>query len=219
MKPILTSVSILACGAALLAPRIAAAEEPGIYSYAWSEDRLQSGIGVSTILGGGLTGFTDQNMRDNMSSNVNGLWDLRVTIGSHIPIGVDVSYVGTAGEINSLIGTKKTTLVGTTAEAALRWNVLPHADWNPYAFAGIGWQRYDVTGSGFSLSDTGIANKDNSVVFPMGAGLAYRDRSGFVADLRGTFRANTDSKLVLDEKGDAIPLHTWEASAALGYEF
>jgi len=57
--------------------------------------------------------------------------------------------------------------------------------------------------------------------------LSIRDRIGFVVDLRGTFRANTDQGLVLENPGatntpssnDYAPMHTWEASAAVGYEF
>jgi len=85
----------------------------------------------------------------------------------------------------------------------------------------MGWQRYDTTGGTFRLSDTGMNESDNSIVFPMGAGIAYRDRSGLVLDLRGTFRTNTDYGLVLESGTSAsyVPMHSWEASAAAGYEF
>jgi hypothetical protein len=65
---------------------------------------------------------------------------------------------------------------------------------------------------------------DNLLEFPMGAGLAYR-MAGFVFDVRGTFRAATEQNLVLKQpaaaptSSDFAPMHTWEASAALGYEF
>lgn len=222
MKTMTKILSVLACGAAVIAPRAARAEDPpGVYSYAWHDSRMKSDIGVSTIVGGGVTGFTDRTMRDSLTSNVAGLWDLRVTIGSHTPLALDLSYVGTGATINSLIGTQNGTLVGTIAEGALRYNILPHYAWNPYAFAGIGWQRYDITGGTFSLSDTGMNSSDNSVVFPMGAGIGYRDPSGLVLDLRGTFRANTGYGLVLESVGSTsyAPMHSWEASGALGYEF
>lgn len=216
------SLSVIACGAALGVPRVAHAEDPpGAYSYAWEDSRLQSRYGVSVILGGGIAGFTDQTMRDSLTTDVAGLWNLRVTLGSHTPLGLDANYVGTAAKINSLIGAESGTLVGSTFEGALRYNILPHFAWNPYAFAGIGWQRYNVTGGDFTLSDTGMNEKDDSVVFPMGAGIGYRDPSGLVVDLRGTFRANTNYDLVLESAGsnDYAPMHAWEASAAAGYEF
>jgi hypothetical protein len=195
------------------------------YSYAWSDPALASGIGVSVILGGGATGFTERAMR-NVTSNVGGLWDLRATIGSHLPLALDVSYVGSATSINGLPTGNSGTLIGTTAEGALRWNILPHFAWTPYVFGGAGWQRYDVTGTHLSLADTGMNNHDNLLEFPMGGGLAYR-MNGFVFDLRGTFRYTTHEDLVLTTlptttrpiTNDFARMHTWEASAALGYEF
>ncbi|HEU4731786.1 MAG TPA: hypothetical protein VFT22_28010 [Kofleriaceae bacterium] len=200
--------------------------EPDMYSYAWYDERLPSGIGVSAILGGGVTGFTDKQMRDT-TSNVGGLWDLRVTIGSHIPLALDVSYLGQAMNINGLPSGRSGTLVGTTFEGAARFNVLPHYAWNPYVFAGVGWQRFDVTQTNVTLSDSGMNDKDNLLEFPMGVGFSYRS-GGFVGDLRGTFRAMTDQNLVLKAplnpaialtSDDFAPMHTWEASAAIGYEF
>ncbi|HSN29332.1 MAG TPA: hypothetical protein VLT45_23745 [Kofleriaceae bacterium] len=213
---------LVAC-AALAVPAQGRADDgpQDIYSYAWHDPSLKSDIGVSAILGGGISGFTDKTMRDTMSNSVDGLWDLRVTLGSHIPLALDIGYIGTAGTINALGVNKSGTLVGTTAEAALRYNILPHFAWDPYAFAGVGWQRYDVTGGTFTVADTGIHDSDNSVVFPMGAGIAYRAKAGLVVDLHGTFRANTGAGLVLQSVGSSsyVPMHTWEASGAVGYEF
>ena len=195
-------------------------EGPAWYSYNWSESRLKTGIGVGFTVGGGIAGFTDQTMRNAMAANVNGLWDLRASIGTHVPLGLDVTYLGTSQNINTFNGAANGTLVGTTVEAALRYNVLPHADWSPYFFTGIGWQRYDVTSMKFATSDTGIGSSDNLVDFPMGTGIAYRDVSGLTVDLRGTFRPTTSSTLVLDPRSGAYAdLHTWEASGAIGYEF
>jgi len=223
MNTLTKVAAVVACGAALAGPRIARADDeaPSAYSYAWNESGLRSGYGISTLLGGGLTGFTDKAMRDTISGSVGGLWNLKVTLGSHIPLALDLGYVGTASKINSLASTKWGTLVGTTAEAALRYNILPHYAWNPYAFAGIGWQRYDLNGGTFTLADNGIRESDNSVVFPMGAGLAYRNESGLVLDVHGTFRANTNYGLVIESMSSSsyVPMHSWEASAAAGYEF
>ncbi|MGE5184545.1 MAG: hypothetical protein ACM31C_20885 [Acidobacteriota bacterium] len=221
MKTITKVLSLAACAAALSAPRLARADEPSEFNYSWNESRLRSGFGVSTLLGGGVTGFTNQAMRNYMDSNVGGLWNLRVTIGSHTPLALDLGYVGTAARINSSIINKWGTLVGTTAEADLRWNILPHYAWNPYAFAGMGWQRYDITGGSFTLSDTGMNPSDNSIVFPMGAGISYRDTTGLVLDVHGTFRANTSYGLVPESLGStaSAPMHSWEASGAVGYEF
>jgi hypothetical protein len=209
-------------GAALVIPTIAQADDetPDIYSYSWHDSRLKSDFGVSTVIGGGITGFTDQTMRDTTASD-SGLWDLRVTLGSHTPLAFEAAYLGSAATIDALVGAQSGTLIGTTVEGAFRYNVLPHYSFTPYAFAGVGWQRYDVTGGAFTTSDTGMNDSDNSLVYPMGVGIAYRHPTGFVADIRGTFRANTNAGLVLKDFGgnDFAPLHTWAASGALGYEF
>ncbi len=222
MKGIVTKCSILACGAVLTTPRASRADDPSnVTSLAWHDSRLASDIGVSAMLGGGVIGFTEKTMRDLTTSAVGGLWDLRVTLGSHTPLGLDIGYVGSAANINTLTGAHTGTLVGTTVEGAVRFNVLPHDTWNPYGFVGMGWQRYDVTGGTIRLSDSGMNETDNSIVFPMGVGIAYRDRSGLVLDLRGTFRSNIGYGLVLESGTSAtyVPMHTWEASAAAGYEF
>lgn len=192
---------------------------PGAYSYAWSDPRMRSEIGIGVTLGGGVTGFTDGAMRDVVTNDVGGLWNVRGTIGTHIPLGVDIAYLGTASELETLAGFDNGTLIGTTVEVAPRFNILPHYAWNPYVFAGVGWQRYDVTGENFATADTGMRDSDDVLEFPLGAGIAYRDPTGLVVDLRGTFRATTEPDLLRQPDGDQADLHTWEASGAIGYEF
>jgi hypothetical protein len=192
-----------------------------IYGWGWHEPTLETGIGVGVILGVGLTGFTDSHVRDATSS-VGGMWDLRVTLGSHVPLGIDVSYVGTSQAINSQLGSNSGTLLGTAVEGALRWNILPHAPLNPYVFGGVGWQRYDITGATFRLSDSGINDSDNEVSYPVGAGLVFRD-NGFVADLRGTYRWTTDNSLIvahpLTPGSGFAKMDSWGAGASAGFEF
>lgn len=209
MKTIYKTVSILACGVAFAVPRAARADGP------------ESQYDVTALLGAGVSGFTDQSMRNVVTNDANALWDVRVTLGSTTPFGLDLGYLGTAATINALTSTQNGTLIGTTAEGALRYNVLRDQRWNPYAFAGIGYQRYDIRGVNFTMSDAGINDSDNSVVFPLGAGLSYRHPTGLVFDMRGTFRPSAASGLVLDRVGssDYAPMHTWEASAACGYKF
>jgi len=204
---------------------VTSSDDTNVYGYHWHEPSLASGIGVSTIIGGGVAGFTDRTMRST-TSDVGGLWGARIAIGSHLPLALELGYTGSATNINGLPTGNKGTLIGTTAEGTLRWNVLPHYSLTPYVFAGAGWQRYDVTQTSVSLSDSGMNDHDNLLVFPMGTGVAYR-MGGFVADVRGTFRAATEQDLVLKDQtllgttnsNDFAPMHTWEASAALGYEF
>jgi hypothetical protein len=192
---------------------------PASYDYAWREPSMASQIGVGVALGAGVTGFTDATMRATGSSDVSGSWGVRATIGSHIPVGLDVSYTGSSSTLTPIGTTRTGTLVGTNVESAVRWNILPHYIWNPYAFAGVGWQRYDVMNGSFTVADTGLADQDDLVVMPMGGGLAWRDPSGLAIDVRGTFRLADTSTLVVDTSGNRADLHTWEASAGVGYEF
>jgi hypothetical protein len=194
-------------------------ERPSMYSYAWHEPGMLSVVGVGLNIGGGLGGFTSGELRNTVASDLSGLWTARATFGTHIPLGVDVTYNGTAVDVQPLGEAVTGTLLGTNVEAALRWNILPHYVWNPYVFAGAGWQRYDVTDADFSRAATGIADEDDLVVWPMGAGLAYRDPDGIVAEVRGTFRLAQESELLRTSSGNFADLHTWDASAQLGYEF
>jgi hypothetical protein len=192
-----------------------------VYGYGWHEPGLETGVGVSVIAGVGLTGFSNGHVRDATSS-VGGMWDLRVTLGSHVPLGLDVAYVGTSQTINAQLGSNSGTLLGTAVEGALRWNILPHSPLNPYVFGGVGWQRYDITGATFTFSDAAINDSDNLLSFPVGAGLCFRD-NGFVADIRGTYRWTTDNNLIVAHPlvpGSGFSkMDSWGASASAGFEF
>jgi opacity protein-like surface antigen len=192
---------------------------PDKYSYEWYDPRLTTGIGVGVQIGAGIGGFTDSTVNDLSSSEIGGVWQFRTTIGTHTPLGLDVAYNGTAYDLQSVGSLNTGTLIGTNVEGALRWNILPHYEWNPYLFAGAGWQHYDIADNQLSRADDGIGDQDDLAVFPMGAGISYRDTSGITGELRGTFRAAADSSFIQDSSGDNASLHTWEASAGLGYEF
>lgn len=221
-------LSVLVVG--MLAARVASADpyvydrdtpvdEPDPYSYGWNEPRLRSGIGVGVNIGGGVSGFTDQTMRNALTTSVLGLWEARASIGTHVPLGLDISYLGEAQNMRTFSGVANGTLVGTTVEAALRYNILPHFAWDPYIFAGVGWQNYELQNMAVATSDSGIKSSENLAEYPMGLGMAYRDLSGLTVDLRGTFRAAPSSTLVQDQNGVFASAHSWEASGSIGYEF
>lgn len=196
-------------------------------TYDWKDPDLESGIGVGAAVGGGVMGFTDKTMR-NSTSNVGGLWDLRIGIGTHVPLGVEVSYIGTANSLHMAGETMNIgDLVGTTVEGVARFNVLPHDAFTPFVFAGIGWTRYNIQNFKADVAPTGMRHVNDVSELPMGAGLAFRNE-GLVVDVRGTFRVANDQLLVpLNSDVDAsstvssnfAPMHSWEASAAVGYEF
>lgn len=206
-------------------PTTADPDNPDQQSYAATDRHMRSGIGVAITVGGGVTAFTDKTMRDKTAS-LGGMWDVRITLGSHIPLGIDLNYMGSATSLNGLAAGQSGTLIGTTAEGALRYNIAPHARVTPYIFAGVGWQRYDVTRTNATLTllTSGLNNSDNLLEFPLGAGVSYRHHS-LILDLRGTFRYARDENLVLKTpaelptSSDYAPMHTWAASAAIGYQF
>ncbi len=185
---------------------------------------LASGVGIAVALGGGVLGFTDRTMRDT-TSPVGGTWDLRAAFGTHFPIAIEVAYVGSANQIQSLFGRQSATLIGTTLETDVRLNALPHYVIDPYVFVGVGWQRYDLDERDFTLADTGINPHDNMLEVPVGAGISYR-LAGLVADLRGTFRATSGAGLVLEQPAAPqqpagalafAPMHAWNMSLSIGY--
>lgn len=213
------TTTVVPAGVAAQAPVRTVVVEPDAYSYAWVEPRLPSQFGVGIMVGGGVAGFTDRAMRDT-TNNVGGMWDAKLTLGTHIPIGIDLAYVGSDQNLSTIGGISNGQLIGTTVEGAVRFNILPHQIIDPYVFAGVGWQRYDVQNVRFSQADTGLKSSDSFAEFPMGAGISWRDFSGLTIDLRGTYRHASDSTLVLDPvTGNYAALHSWEASGGIGYEF
>jgi len=182
-----------------------------------AEPETEYGIGVS--VGGGIAGFTDKAMREVVTSDVAPLWDVRALFGTHTPVGVEVGYTGSAGTTRTFEGDENGTLVASTFEATAHWNILPHAAWNPYVFAGVGWERYDVRGMTMPTLATGLAKSDNVLDVPMGIGVTFHDpQSHFLFDVRGTFRAAAaNANLMTEENGAAAGMHAWEASAALGW--
>jgi hypothetical protein len=187
-----------------------------------------TGYGVQVVLGAGVQGFTDQDMRSTTTTG--GLWDARAVIGTRTPIAFEGAYVGTAQGIDSRFGNDvSATLIGTGFEGALRLNLIPFENVTPFAFAGLGWKRYDVRGADFTTADTGINDEDNLLEIPLGGGIGYR-YAGMAFDARFTYRAAAGEDLVItddsppsettgDPDSGALGLDTWGVSANLGWEF
>ncbi|HTM23123.1 MAG TPA: hypothetical protein VL172_21530 [Kofleriaceae bacterium] len=173
--------------------------------------------GMSISAGGGGEGFTDKDMRD--SSGNCGAWNVRAQLGTRTPIAFEAAYIGSAQSIDALGLDQDAILLGTAVEGTVRVNILARSAWQPYAFAGGAWRRWNVTNADVNTSD--VAEKDDVLEIPMGAGLAYRHR-GFVADARGAFRLSTGEDMVptsTTEGGGFQPMHRWSAMGSVGYEF
>lgn len=185
----------------------AAAEEPSA---------IVEEYGLALTAGGGVGGFTQEEMRD--ATQVSGLWDVRAAFGTRKPLAVEAAYIGSAQTIDAIGLDANAVLLGTAVEAVARVNVMPAAELTPYLFVGGAWKRYDLTNVDTNTSD--VSDYDNLLEIPMGVGLSYRYAS-FVGDLRGEFRpaAYADMVPLGDGTTDSAAMHTWGASARLGYAF
>lgn len=82
------------------------------------------------------------------------------------------------------------------------------------------WRRYDVTDADLTTAVVEISGQDNVMVFPLGGGLRYEDRS-IATDARVTHRPALDEDLIVDASRDhrSAAIHTWNASAHVGGNF
>jgi hypothetical protein len=189
----LTAVLIAATG-------IAAADDDDdddeyVYDY-WPA----TGYGLELSAGGGVQSFVGAMQTRTVPG---AMWDVRLVLGTRSPIAIEGAYVGTSQHIDSMFDDQnRAMLIGTGFESDVRINFLPMEEVTPYAFAGLGWKRYDVTGADFSTADTDVRETDSFVEVPVGAGLSFRIR-GFVADLRLTYRMAAGANLVAADGGRA----------------
>jgi len=186
--------------------------------YAWSDPRMVSHVGVGIMFGAGVTGFAEE-MRDLIDRSLGVSWNVRFSVGTHIPLGLEVNYFGSAAKLQTLMHDFNGILLGTTVEGMLRWTVLPLSNGTPYVFAGGGRQRLAVKDVQFAEVDTGLSASDTFWEFPFGAGMAYRHSDGWTGDVRATFRPTQTTTLITQPNGDGVKLDSWELSAAVGYEF
>jgi hypothetical protein len=177
------------------------------------EDLPPRPIGVSIGIGGGLVGFADADTR-NMLADVGGGWEARLTVGTNLPLALEVAYVGSVHDTGE--GTMgDTMLLGNGVEGDLRVNLLPFWVFTPYALVGAGWTNY-------RLSDQDDADavtaSDNLISVPLGVGAAFRPY-GTLFDVRAVYRVAFDDELIsLPGERDAS-LSSWALQARLGWEF
>jgi opacity protein-like surface antigen len=188
-------------------PAIGVYEEPRFER----ERRLMTDIGVGVILGGGVQGFIESDARD--FTDVGGAWGLRLALGTDLPVGAEIGYLGAAQNITALGLDQGAFLLTNGAEAAARINFLTGMV-QPYALAGAGWTNFRVTNEDFNTSS--IASDDNIVHFPVGLGLAGRLAEGLMLDARGVVRAAPSGDLFAEDDGN---MHTWGVNLSAGYEF
>jgi hypothetical protein len=170
--------------------------------------------GLSLSVGGGIMGFTDKTMRDTTSTG--GLWDVRVGVLTNKWVGAELAYEGGLQNIDALGLDTDARLLSTALEADARVNFI-QGRWGvqPYAFAGVGWRRFELNNVSTNTSD--VNDQDDLVEIPLGVGLGMRYQ-GFLVDVRGSFRPAFDNDLVpTDNTGDHADMHTWATALRLGY--
>lgn len=181
--------------------------EPAVHHHGY---HLITPYGMSASIGGGVMGFTDSAATSR--SPVGGGWEARLAFGTRSIIGVEAAYTGTAQNVNALGLDNSAVLISNGVEGDVRFNLVGYMNIVPYVFGGAGWRRYDVTNAAFNVSD--VRNSDDVFEIPFGAGVGYAYH-GFLFDVRGTVRPTFDNQLF----GKNAELHTWSATARLGWEF
>jgi hypothetical protein len=195
-----------------LVSALALAAVPGIASAkdSMSESRmLLTPAGEYVLLGGGVTNFTNQAVRD--SFNMGGAWEARVGYGTRFFVGGELAYLGVARGADTF----GSNLLSNGGEAVVRLQYPADAGgWliEPFAFGGIGWNH-------LFLKDATPKDSENIGVVPFGAGLTA-GYGGLLLDARFAYRPTfNDQDIVLSTTGTPGNLQSWAITASIGYEF
>jgi hypothetical protein len=179
---------------------------------------LLTPAGLSISLGGGVIDYFDDETRD--ATSVGGLWEVRLTYGTRSVLAIEAAYVGFAQSIDALGLDGDAALLGSMAETNLRVNVPVLRVVQPYIFGGIGLTHIDLVNESFNTSN--IAGDETALHFPIGAGVGLR-ASGAMIDLRATARPTVEDELIdpaaVTDEDDLARLHSWSATARVGWEF
>jgi opacity protein-like surface antigen len=166
---------------------------------------------MSATVGGGIQGFTDEDMRD-FAGDLGGVWEARFAVGTRMPITFEGAYQGVGQNVDALGLDEDAILVGTGLEANARVNLMDSA-FQPYLMAGVGWKHYELTR--VDTNTSAVADDDDLLEVPLSAGLAYTVER-VILDARGTFRPAFGEDLI--GTGD-VSLNTWSATVRAGFEF
>jgi hypothetical protein len=193
--------NLIALAALALVPTIASADETF-----WDKYK------IAASFGGGFVGFVDDNTRDFATEG--GAWEGRLAFNNQGTVAIEAAYLGTLQNIDALGLGDSARLLGTTAEANVRINLMP-GEIQPFVLVGAGWTRYDMTNTSSNTSD--VEDVDNVATMPIGIGVAYRYRN-VLFDVRGTYRSTTGDNLIdMHGTGNAT-LDTWSATFRLGFQ-
>jgi hypothetical protein len=173
-----------------------------------------SKMGSAIMLGGGFEDFTQSVPKS--TSTGGGSWNLRLAAGTRKFVGLEAAYVGSARNVQVLGGPTNTTLVSNGAEGALRINVPIVAGLTllePFGFAGIGWQHYNMSRAAVGTAD--IATTDDVMTVPYGAGFMV-SRGLLMLDARATWHETYYNDIY---RASGSKLNTWGVGGNIGVEF
>ena len=156
-------------------PTYTTEEEPGY------ESTLER-YGVAVMLGGGAADWRHGSLRSD--TGIAGTWDVRVALGTRWPVAVELSYIGSAQNINLLGLDSDAKLLGNGAQGVGRINIF---DWNiqPFLFGGVAWTHYSLEDT--SIRTSAVLDTDDVLEVPAGVGINWKYR-GFLLDVRGEYR-------------------------------
>lgn len=182
-----------------------------------AEKHLVTNVGVAAMLGGGVGNFFNTDTRD--MTGTAGAYGVRLTVGTRTYVAGEAAYHGTLQTISGQSGFSSPNLMSNTAEAVLRLNypligLAGEASLlEPFAFAGLGWTRFNV------IDSNSTSASDDNVIVPLGAGLGYGYK-GLMVDARFTYRPIASAGNVIKlPSGSNAELSSWVVGANLGYEF
>lgn len=178
------------------------------------ETRLTT-FGAGVLIGAGETGFAADAMRQATDRGF--LMTARVVAGTRSRVGIEASYVGSRHDLHGFGAEPGARLVGRAVAGGLRLNLPLYDEVGgalvPFWFGGAGWLRLRVDPGAAS----GMAPRDDAVVLPLGAGLAYAYR-GLLIDLRVLYRATLRDDLARDGDGRPVSLGSWAWEGTVGFE-
>jgi hypothetical protein len=176
-------------------------------------------VGFSVALGGGVTDFTDKDMRD--TTGVGGSWAVRATIGTKTPVGFEGSYIGSAQSIDALGIDNDAVLLSNGLQGALRLNAAIGAPVTPFLFGGAAWRRYSLANT--NVNTSAISDNDDVFEIPVGLGIGG-SFLGLGFDIRGELRYAFAEDMVPEfeagrDTGGSADMHSWGVNATLGFGF
>lgn len=161
-------------------------------------------------VGGGVGGFARDPLRNG--SSVAGVWDVRATYGTRSWLAVEAGYLGSAANSYGFRGTQMLSTAQLSGDLRInlsKWRFQPFID------AGAGWVNLHRWNS-VPQAPVGIWNEnENSLVVPVGGGVAGYIGEHGVVDARFDYRFIPDKAIIVAGPRPDM----WIVLMRIGYAF